>query len=157
MAIRIGPANRNTSWEHPGDRFMCFLVFCLFVGARHSLHQPPSSWVGATPTARPLYYDVGSGRLYCSRFGRSRPAVGWRASIVLSVQIPVGFGKAWTPCLGFSWRTGRCGISALIARQWRWRCYGHGPKVGFRATHVLRHLPDETPANLWRRRAAQRR
>lgn len=35
------PANRNTSWEQPGDRFMCFLVFCIFVGARHSLHQPP--------------------------------------------------------------------------------------------------------------------
>ena len=43
--------------------------------------------------AGPLYYDVRSGRLYCRRFGRSRPAVGWRASTVPSVQIPIGFGS----------------------------------------------------------------
>ena len=30
--------------------------------------------------AGPLYYDVRSGQLYCSRSGRSRPAVGWRIS-----------------------------------------------------------------------------
>ena len=75
---------------------MCFLVFCLFVGARHSRYQPPSSRDGATPTAGPPYFDVRLSRLDCSHSSRSRPAVGRRTSIVPFLQIPVEFGSVDT-------------------------------------------------------------